>query len=356
MTKLESFYQAKKIVVFGAGDARIPVIKYLQSIGKKVIFLSDNNPNLFGKILDSLEVISPEEIRKKIDSETGIVIASSYQKEIYIQLVEMVGIPEKNIYPYMTEMFLQQYGEEAYEETMPNIEMLMNCLCDDESKFYVENLVNFRRYLDPSMLLPNNKIIGFYEYAQEELKIKDECSILDCGAYTGDTAKVFMGRANNVRICAVEGMSKNFEELQAWVTTNNLNNIVPVKKFLGSNPGEVKMYYEDSGIDPRASSIVGKTPKKISEIIQVVTIDELFFKNQVKFDLIKIDVEGADLDVLNGGKNLIKKFLPKLMVASYHVLSHMWEIPKFIMDVNQGYKIYAGHHNKCVHEIELYCA
>ena len=45
-----------------------------------------------------------------------------------------------------------------------------------------------------------------------------------------------------------------------------------------------------------------------------------------------MDIEGAELDALNGAKATIRKHLPKLAVCLYHVQEHLWEIPLKIND------------------------
>ena len=46
--------------------------------------------------------------------------------------------------------------------------------------------------------------------------------------------------------------------------------------------------------------------------IKTKKLDEINFKNQISF--IKIDVEGHEKEVIEGGINTIKKFKPKLLV------------------------------------------
>ena len=59
---------------------------------------------------------------------------------------------------------------------------------------------------------------------------------------------------------------------------------------------------------------------------------------------IKIDAEGAEIDILNGGKSLIREHKPKIKIATYHKNRDIFEIPILLKNLNENYKIYMCHH------------
>jgi FkbM family methyltransferase len=358
MNKLEKFYSIENFIIFGAGLAHIPVGEYLSALGRNIVAFTDNDRSKFGKQIGSIPIISPYELGKILASNVGIVIASSYQREIYKQLIEECDVDPSIIFPYMTEMFTVQYGEEPYKNTVKNMESLLPMMADDESRAYLINLVEFRRTLDPSFLIPNKKQIGFYDYQTNIPQISNNSVLIDCGAYTGDTAEIFSKRAKVKKIYAVEGMAKNFTHLKNWAKNFNSTEVVPLQCFLGKEEGSVEISLSDASVDadPRATYMQTSLPvQRYSEIVKVLTLDSLFDWKKEKIDLIKVDVEGADLDVLMGGSKLITQHSPNLMIASYHRSSHLWEIPDYIKGLCSEFKIYAGHHDRCIHELEYYC-
>jgi FkbM family methyltransferase len=238
------------------------------------------------------------------------------------------------------------------------LDKLLGFMADDESKNYLVSLIDFRRTLDPSLLQGNKRQVGFYEYRTPKEQIKDNSTLVDCGAFTGDTAEIFSRRANVKKIYAIEGIAKNYNHLIEWAKKNQSTTIVPMKYFLGKEIGSVEFFLSDNSVsyDPRATYMqTSLEGERHSERVQVSTLDSLFLEKDEKIDLIKIDVEGADLDVLLGGRDMLLKQTPDLMIASYHRLEHMWEIPTLLKTISQEYKIYAGHHDRCIHEIEYYC-
>ena len=69
-----------------------------------------------------------------------------------------------------------------------------------------------------------------------------------------------------------------------------------------------------------------------------ITIDD-FVNNQHlnRLDFIKLDVEGAEMNVLKGGVDSILKFRPGLAISIYHKLEDFFEIPLFIDELLTDY-------------------
>ena len=59
--------------------------------------------------------------------------------------------------------------------------------------------------------------------------------------------------------------------------------------------------------------------------------------------LVKMDLEGNEAKAIEGGKNFIEKFHPNLLIAAYHRLDDLTEIPKQILTLHPGYKVYLRH-------------
>lgn len=70
----------------------------------------------------------------------------------------------------------------------------------------------------------------------------------------------------------------------------------------------------------------------------VTTIDSLITKGFLKPDIIKIDVERAELEVLGGAKKLFSTFPPKIVLVETHSEKLFYECVKFLESFN--YRIY----------------
>lgn len=108
----------------------------------------------------------------------------------------------------------------------------------------------------------------------------------------------------------------------------------------------VLSFYKNSQNLPGAR-IVSKS-SELPELVEVqaISIDEFVAENNVqKVDYIKLDVEGAELDVINGAVNTLQRDRPQLAICIYHKKEHLFEIPLFLDSVLQNYCYYIGHYS-----------
>jgi len=61
---------------------------------------------------------------------------------------------------------------------------------------------------------------------------------------------------------------------------------------------------------------------------------------------IKMDIEGAEQDAIEGAKKTIKKYHPRLAISAYHKADDIWKIPELILAIRSDYKIYLRHYTE----------
>ena len=141
--------------------------------------------------------------------------------------------------------------------------------------------------------------IGSYESAvkREALKVlhRDDC-VLDVGANIGTFALPIARRG--YRVLAVEAATDSARRLDRHVALNALEGLVVVQHLaLGSTPGSVQLregMTEDSGL--RTIQGLGS----VVERVEMLDGDSLLRSLGMAPALVKIDVEGAELDVIQG--------------------------------------------------------
>lgn len=89
-----------KIILFGAGDEGIKALNHLQD--GEIAFFTDNDKNKWGRDIQGIQVISPEEAVKK-ELPIYITPGSPYRQMIMKQLEQMTGLPYKTIQWYIAE-------------------------------------------------------------------------------------------------------------------------------------------------------------------------------------------------------------------------------------------------------------
>ena len=61
-------------------------------------------------------------------------------------------------------------------------------------------------------------------------------------------------------------------------------------------------------------------------------------KNLPRVDYIKLDIEGAELDMLHGAAKTIARCKPKMAVSAYHKLDDLWTLAAYIKSLRPDYE------------------
>ena len=81
------------------------------------------------------------------------------------------------------------------------------------------------------------------------------------------------------------------------------------------------------------------------ECAGVIDIDTYVRENNIpRIDYIKLDVEGAELEVLKGAFLTIGQFKPKLAISAYHKPEDLYEIQKYIRSLRCDYQFAFRHY------------
>jgi FkbM family methyltransferase len=134
------------------------------------------------------------------------------------------------------------------------------------------------------------------------------------GTYTLRTAKM-VGRRGLV--VSFEPDEDNFHLLQKNVEINGFKNVLLIKAALGKND-EVRLFY--MAIDPLFSSFLSYrslVDVREERKVQVMTLDRIVQKLKLThIDWIKIDVEGSEMDVLEGGEKSLKNLVRRVIIET----------------------------------------
>jgi FkbM family methyltransferase len=340
--------------VFGATKAAILPEQLLRKHGKKIVGYFDNAPQKHGAEFRGHTVMPAEAARELAARGGAIIIASAYQKEIADQLVNRLGVSAESVFPYIGPIFSGHFGEGGVGPNIAEVEKLLPRLGDQASRDYVAALMKFRWRMEPSLQPRNPHATERYFYDGVGFGPRPGDRIVDCGAFTGDTAELFLRRANGqATVIAIEPMSRSFDGLKSWIARENLNGkVIPVNAAVGAERGQAMLAMDFDGDD--AASHVGASATGTTESVRIETIDDVCLGGP-RIDLIKMDIEGFEIEALKGGAKTIARDRPDLALSAYHRPAHPWEIPAFLDSIAPGYEIYAGHHPHALYEIEYYC-
>ena len=192
-------------------------------------------------------------------------------------------------------------------------------------------------------------IFGLKQYNIKNIfEVKNDAVVFDIGAFKGDTAYFFSKKCSNkARIYAFEPDENNYKVLLKIKEKYKLNNVITKNILLSNAEKEIDFI-----------SMIENTPtiKK-----NAITIDKFVEENNIeKIDYIKMDVEGAERNILEGAIKTIKKFKPSLAIAIYHggklFMEDFYNIPIFIKNViNEDYEYYIRTFSPWGGETILFC-
>ncbi len=163
-------------------------------------------------------------------------------------------------------------------------------------------------------------IIGSSQFLEQlalRALITEGMNFYDIGANVGFFAVIaarLLGPSG--RVICFEPLPRNFRQLRYNSGLNGFNNIEVIEAALGNFDGETEFW---TSAEPTWGKLAGtgKYPDKMNGRIKVALkrLDAIIEEASLPPpDVIKIDVEGAEVDVLKGAMKTLSKYRPSLLI------------------------------------------
>ena len=231
----------------------------------------------------------------------------------------------------------------SYESRIAELERLLPLLSDELSRgilldtWEYWNKGGLERCPEPSL---------YDEYAPVDVpRYPEKLRLIDCGASNGSTLTRLTKAGYYIDAAmAFEPDPANFKKL---ITKTSDFNLIPLPLGLWSS--EIQLSFSANPENSLASGLdaCGST------FIQCVSLESV----AINFNpnLIKFDIEGAELDVLKGAERLLKKTRPNLCISVYHRPGDPLDILELLSSWNLGYQFYLRCHEYNCYGLVLYC-
>nr|WP_315145705.1 FkbM family methyltransferase [uncultured Flavobacterium sp.] len=164
-------------------------------------------------------------------------------------------------------------------------------------------------------------IVPDFNYYQHFYKVKADDIVLDAGANCGHLSIFFS------KLVGKEGLVYAFEP--DVINIERINRNKQLNKDLADNIKieELLLWDENKLVDFYEAGTVGSSAVWIPDADkcvqkQAVRIDDWVLKNNIKkLDFIKMDIEGAEIEALDGCVQTIETLKPNFAIASYHIVN-----------------------------------
>jgi len=179
-------------------------------------------------------------------------------------------------------------------------------------------------------------------FQQEFIKLTDTETYIDVGCYTGDTIMQFNSicNGNYNKIYGFEPHLKNYQTTLSTVESLGLKNVHIFPEGAWSSDGK-QPFISNYGYGAEAGG--ARVIEHGDLQINTTTIDSALGGEDAT--LIKMDIEGSELEALKGAKDTITRCKPKLVICIYHKPEDITEIPSYLYGIMPDYKYYIRHHN-----------
>lgn len=195
------------------------------------------------------------------------------------------------------------------------------------------------RYVLPFNLAEQKRKI----YGTGDRFVKAGDVVLDCGANIG----VFVREALNAgaaKVIAIEPAPENIECLRRnFASEAAAGKVIVYPKGVWDKDDWLELHVDDH--NSAADSFVMKPADSHNsgEKFPLTTIDKLVKElNLDRVDFIKMDIEGAEVKALQGGRATIARDRPRMSLSVYHVPDHPFTVPGAAREAWPGYRIECG--------------
>ncbi len=322
--------ESRPIVIYGMGNGADKLIDRLaeRGIAFADIFASDGFVR--GHSFRGVRVKSFSEIKAAYPDFVILLSFASNREEVLSMLSDIdreydMYIPDMPVAD-ATEYFDKDFYNAHYSEILE----AYNALSDSTSKNAFASIIRY-------------KLSGKMSYLESCYSTKDELysllpkdsirSIIDVGAYNGDTlgeAKHYFPHLTDA--VAIEPDPKTYKRLLKFVDKTGDIAITPIRAAAWCESTE-GVLLSSSNRNSSVSSTASHEHK--STEVELIKIDDLMLSP----DYIKYDVEGAELEALEGSHMTITQHAPALLVSLYHRSRDIFSLVCYLHRAYPGYRM-----------------
>lgn len=333
----------RAVIIFGAGRLGRRLRAGIAGTDLTPIAFADNNPQIWGTHSEGLPILSPQDAAKQYGEDAVFVVAiwhPSNKPLMATLLAQLRGLGcraaafpvlfwrySRTFLPY----FFWDLPSHLLEQKV-DIAQAFDLLDEEPSQQAFVAQIKLRLHADFDGLgvpAPGAQYFpGLFSLSAHEC-------FVDCGAYTGDSIQAFISETDNAyrKVIAFEADLAVLPSLETVVADLGPRAVVH-KAAVGAHNGVVR--FSGDGIGGGAVTAASGVE------VPCVRLDNALGREHVSF--IKMDIEGAELQALEGAHHVIWRDRPVLAVCGYHTPDHLWRVPVSLKSLAPDSQLFVRSH------------
>jgi len=325
--------EAGAAILYGAGQVGRDVCRMLTEEGIRVICMLDRRAREGERYL-GVPIYTAESCPLDADRRKTLpLVLSIFNRDVDVsdlaRTLRSMGFANIVSFPDLHAHFPNELGDrfwltdrsfvESHREDIAAAERLW---ADDESRAQYRAFIAMRQSgAFDSRVNPRQDEAHYFPSDVPRWLQSGPLRLVDCGAFEGDTLEQMVAASLQIEASAhFEPDLRNFVGLARRVRALRKDLRGPVMLWPCAVGARSEIVSFQSGLDEASGvSDEGRTN------VMAVALDDVLAGWRPT--LIKMDIEGSELEALSGARHLIAESLPNLAISVYHRPDHLWRIP-----------------------------
>lgn len=337
----------KRIVLFGAGNMGRRTLARLRQDGIEPLAFADNQSAQWGKSVDGLDVLPPKEAAAHYGRDAVFIVTIYNNRHRFPdtrdQLLELGCARAISVislrWKYNAD-FLPYYHDDLPAKVLLQADAIREAYAlwaDEPSQREFVAQIAWRLHGDFDVLgKPDPE--GEY-FPKGLIRRRADEFFVDVGAYDGDTIRMFLSHQGTEfdRVLALEPDTENYKRLAAYVSSApaHLSGRIQARPLAASNRAGRLRFNNGEGLAASLNE-AGSTE------VECARLDDLLQGLHPTY--IKMDIEGAELDAIEGSTRILTVDRPVLAVCVYHTQDHLWKVPVAVRKLQATYRFFLRPH------------
>jgi FkbM family methyltransferase len=369
----------RPVVLFGAGSAGRELLPLLIRHGVQPACFCDNDPSRVGCLVGGLPVVAPDTLARDHRASLVVLATGAGQAAMRVQL-RALGLPDEQLcavrdptaLSFYTHLAQWLWSDEDLTAHEPALQRVYDALSDERSRdLFVARIAlfvrgadyrSFRRFLATFSDAQGRRADGravremYLQFNNDVLRLEQNEVLVDGGAFDGDSTVEFIDACRRARVAygeviCYEPDPQIHRELQRNMAVHARVHCRPYGLWSRSETlrlatAESVGRANSAVVSARASEVDLRRSPSPADGEGVIDIEARSIDDDCRdaaVSLIKMDLEGAELEALRGARRTLASRRPKLVISAYHKRNDIFELIECIREAAPGYRFHLRH-------------